>query len=99
MLVTTTAIALTRPPRLLAYIAADAGHPSALTYHRNVRWFRIIRITFYATGAPQHAIITASHQSKHASHVYSPLDQRGTCIIPHVDAPALHCHLETRRDL
>ena len=41
----------------------------------------------------------ASHQNKHASHVYSPLDQRGTCMIPRLDAPAFHCNLVTRRDL
>jgi len=50
----------------------------------------MIRITFYATGAPQNAIMTASHESKHALYMYSPVDQRGACMMSHLDAPALH---------
>ena len=37
MLVTTAMNALMRPPRMFAYIAADAGHPSVLTCHGSVR--------------------------------------------------------------
>ena len=60
MLFTTIMMQLTRPPRPLAYIAADASpycsHPPGLTCHRSVKWFRMIRIVFYATGATHHVI-------------------------------------------
>ena len=41
MLVTTITIPLTRPPRPLAYIAADAGHPPILTCHIEVSGNRV----------------------------------------------------------